>query len=68
MAPLKSTSPVNVVSPLNVLFPAILCVPLVLTTVLSTAKLLEDAIVPPPLNPSPAVSVTVVWSIFSLAT
>jgi len=57
----------------NVLSPVIVCVPVVLTTVLSTAissalavipsppttfNVLVDAIVPPPVRPSPAVILT----------
>ena len=34
----------------------------------STANVLLAAIVPPPLSPSPAVNVTLVWSMCSLAT
>ena len=42
--------------------------PVVLKTVASTAKLLFEAIVPPPDNPSPAVNVIDVWSTCSFAT
>ena len=70
-APKPTTAAVEkepLISPANCAELDITLSPVVLKTVASTAKLLFEAIVPPPDNPSPAVNVILEWSTCSFAT